>query len=440
MTPQSTFMIHAPIKAGQVDALRALLASMNRGPGQVDPANELVPFEQFRGLHVARFVILEDNTAGDLKRYGVEPYPWTLSLAFLGDCDGDSEAFLAELTHRAEAGLIRIFSHCEGFDESKMELLDWLIAHNIRPRANYVNWVGRSVRQVQEEAALHRSLADHLEQIVEETGRDNVRDLRQRLLTHVEWEVHAGRLRLSPPRRTPLGWRLLNLVHMLGVPLVLLLSSPLLLLASPYLAWRLRTLERSDPEIIIRPEREHIQRLSAAEDHYVTNQFNVMGQVKPGLFRLLTLKFLLLALDYGSRHIYRRGYLTRVRTIHFARWVLMDHNRRLFFASNYDGSLESYMDDFINKVAWGLNLVFSNGVGYPTTRWLIKQGAEREQQFKYTLRRHQLPSEVWYKAYPDLSAYDLSRNSRIRQGVEVRQSNETEIKEWLSLIRAGGCQ
>jgi hypothetical protein len=35
----------------------------------------------------------------------------------------------------------------------------------------------------------------------------------------------------------------------------------------------------------------------------------------------------------------------------------------MLFASNYDGSLESYMDDFINKVAWGLNLVFSNGVG-----------------------------------------------------------------------------
>ena len=78
----------------------------------------------------------------------------------------------------------------------------------------------------------------------------------------------------------------------------------------------------------------------------------------------------------------------------------MNNDRSLLFASNYDGSLESYMDDFINKVAWGLNLVFSNGMGYPTTRWLIKDGAEQEQKFKYSLRRHQLPTQVWYKAYP----------------------------------------
>ena len=35
----------------------------------------------------------------------------------------------------------------------------------------------------------------------------------------------------------------------------------------------------------------------------------------------------------------------------------------MLFMSNYDGSLESYMDDFINKVGWGLNLSFSHGVG-----------------------------------------------------------------------------
>jgi hypothetical protein len=92
------------------------------------------------------------------------------------------------------------------------------------------------------------------------------------------------------------------------------------------------------------------------------------------------------------------------------------------------------MDDFINKVAWGLNLVFSNGVGYPRTRWLIKDGATREQQFKNTLRRHQLPSQVWYKAYPGLTAFDLSRNSRIRLGVENRPSSDAEIRAWLSLL------
>jgi len=49
---------------------------------------------------------------------------------------------------------------------------------------------------------------------------------------------------------------------------------------------------------------------------------------------------------------------------------------KVFFASNYDGSDESYMDDFINKVAYGLNLVFSNGIGYPRTNFLLSGGAK----------------------------------------------------------------
>jgi hypothetical protein len=69
--------------------------------------------------------------------------------------------------------------------------------------------------------------------------------------------------------------------------------------------------------------------------------------------------------SYTTRHIYTHGFLARVGTIHFARWTFLDDKHRLLFASNYDGSLESYMDDFINKVAFGLNVVFTNGVGYP---------------------------------------------------------------------------
>ena len=64
-----------------------------------------------------------------------------------------------------------------------------------------------------------------------------------------------------------------------------------------------------------------------------------------------------------------------MQTIHFARWVFLDDKTRVLFASNYDGSHQSYMDDFINKVGWGLNLVFSNGVGWPRTDWLIAAAA-----------------------------------------------------------------
>ena len=126
--------------------------------------------------------------------------------------------------------------------------------------------------------------------------------------------------------------------------------------------------------------------LAALEDHLVQNPFTAIGHVKPGRFRRWTLVVILFYLDYATRHFFNRGDLSGVKTIHFARWVFIDGKRRMFFASNYDGSLESYMDDFIDKVAWGLNLVFSNGVGYPRTSWLVRGGARDELAFKDYLR------------------------------------------------------
>ena len=108
---------------------------------------------------------------------------------------------------------------------------------------------------------------------------------------------------------------------------------------------------------------------------------------------------MLFAINYATRHVFNRGNLAGVKTIHFARWVFLDDKRRVIFASNYDGSLESYMDDFIDKVAWGLNIVFSNGVGYPNARWLMLGGATDELAFKDYLRLHQVPTRVWYSAY-----------------------------------------
>jgi len=444
MTPQSAFMICATVRDGQIEILRALLATMNKkiahadpdkNVGLADPDNKLVPFSRFGRLHFARFTIIEAKTADEIREYGVTPRPWSPTLAFLGDCDGDRDSFLAELVEFAGPGLNTIFSFCVGYPDANSEgLLAWMKTHNIEPAANYVNWLGRTVKQVHEEEALHRRLSAYLLQIVDEVGRENTRALRQKLLSHVEMEKYAGRLTLTPPEPTPCVWKIRNLLHKIGIPLILLFLSPLFLVIAPFFFIRLRQLERSDPELPIRPSREHIKELSVQEDHDVSNQFNVFGDIKPGLFRLLTFKFLLLLTDYVARHIYNRGFLTRIRTIHFARWVFMDDNRRAFFASNYDGSHESYMDDFINKAGWGLNITFGNAVGYPTTRWLVKDGAERERQFKYTQRRHQLPSEVWYKAYPDLTATDLARNSRIRQGVEIHPSSDAEIREWLSLI------
>jgi len=433
MTPQSTFMILAPVAEGQEASLATLLASMNGVAGIADPENALVPFGRFDRLHVARFVILKAETGNDISVYGITPTAWPPSLAFLGDCDGPVETFLAELAERAGPGLRRVFAHCRGL-HAGADLLQWMREHAVTPAATYVNWIGRTVPQIREDAALRAALVDHLQGMELESRGHSSAALGTRLIAFVEEERRAGRLALTPAAPTPVAWLLRDRLHMIGVPVALLAMLPFLLLASPLLALRLRSLEKSDPEIVTRPDHDHLRGLAAPEDHACTNQFSAFGDIKPGAFRHYAVIFLLWLLDYSARHIYRRGYLTRVQTIHFARWVLLDGKKRMFFASNYDGSLDSYMDDFINKVAWGINLVFSNGVGFPRTSWLLCGGAGHEQKYNRFLHRHQLPTALWYKAYPGLSVADLNRNTRIRHGVDQRTMSESEAREWLSLL------
>lgn len=434
MTPQSSFMVTVPVIAAQRDALNDVLASMNDAPGRVKKNNSIIPFHRFSRLHTARFVMLDNNTGDDIRAYGEEPHNWAPSLAFLGEVDGCSTDFLAELAVVSSEGLKLIYAHCHGFADHKGPLLEFLIKHTTPSAASYVNWIGRTVQQVQEEAQLQRFLAQKLQSIRLIDPNRPLRAIRQQLLNELHLEQHAGRLTLSDEQRTPVRVHLRRLVDLVLVPIVLLAALPVLLFTIPLTFLYLRIIEARDPDIDIRPSPKHVKELSSIEDFHVSNQFNVFGDVKPGLFRYVLLKTVMAAVNYSARLVYPRGFLTRVRTIHFARWVFLNDGKSMYFASMYDGSLESYMDDFINKTAFGLNLTFSHGVGYPRTSWMLKGGAEHEQQFKDTLRRHQLPSIVWYSAYPGLTAFDLARHARIRQGINKYPKTDDAIRLWLQEI------
>ena len=433
MTPQSSFMILATITASRSAELRSLLASMNHEPGVLNRGNALVPFEQFDCVHFARFVILEDQTLDDIKVYGLPRVDLPTYLAFLGDVDGPVEDLFAELVQRAGNGLRSIFMLCDGFG-AEADLLTWMKAHNVTPAANYVNWIGRTVRQVREEIALRNALVKYVQDNAESLRGIQPSQARSAIQAFVGGEQQAKRLTLTPPAPTSLGWQIRNLLDLLGTPLLLLIVSPLLLLALPFVLIRLRKVEKSDPEVAPRVNAGHANLLASIEDHDVTNQFSAMGSVKPGLFRRMIMILVLGAIGYAARHVFNRGRLARVISIQFARWVFLDGKKRVLFASNYDGSLESYMDDFINKVAFGLNVVFSNGIGYPRTNWLVQDGAKDEQTFKNYLRRHQLPTQVWYNAFPGVTALDKWRNALIREGIEKPWMTNNEIEEWLRLI------
>jgi hypothetical protein len=431
VTPQSQFTIVAAVRAGRESALRALLASMTSQPGMADPKNALVPFGEFERLHFARLALLDDPTLGDVESYGLRPPQLPVYLAFLGDCDGPAHDCLADIARRAEAGLRSIFAHCEGFEGG--DLLAWMKAHDLPISASYVNWVGRTVQQIREESALQQALAARVNRAPIVSGAD-AQQRRRELIEFVQTETAAGRLKLTPPRPTPLTWWLARIANAVVVLSLGLLALPFLIVLAPLLILRLRRLETTDPEICPTPDPAALLDLQLIEDFDVTNQYTALGSVKPGWFRRGLLKLILVAIQFACRNIFTRGYLARVQTIHFARWVFLDNKTRVMFTSNYDGGHQAYMDDFINKVGWGLNIVFSNGIGWPRTDWLITRGARREMQFKYFQRRHQLPTQVWYKAYPGLTLINMTRNARIRVGLERGQMSDAEASAWLGLL------
>jgi hypothetical protein len=71
-------------------------------------------------------------------------------------------------------------------------------AHGAPSSASYVNWRGRTVRRIREEAALHDALQSHIERAASELLRMPPAGVHAKLRELVNRDVAAGRLTLSP--------------------------------------------------------------------------------------------------------------------------------------------------------------------------------------------------------------------------------------------------
>ncbi|TGQ73912.1 hypothetical protein EN850_34090, partial [Mesorhizobium sp. M8A.F.Ca.ET.207.01.1.1] len=123
-------------------------------------------------------------------------------------------------------------------------------------------------------------------------------------------------------------------------------------------------------------------RILAREDLAAQNHLTAISTMKAGILRRLALRFSFYLISIAAQKVFKPGFLANINTIHFARWVLLPGTDRLVFFSNYGGSWESYLEDFIAKASEGLTGVWSNTVGYPRTRWLFLDGARDGDRFK----------------------------------------------------------
>jgi hypothetical protein len=351
----------------------------------------------------------------------------------LTDCDGDASKHLEAIVDVAGAGIDKLFGACVGYPEqpvTREQRLAFLRRHVQKQRANYVHRQGRTVEQIRGEAQLREAL----QKLVGKQGWGEVPavEVRKRIQAFLKKDA-ALRWALDQPPRPGLRYRARNALHFMTLPLGLVAFGPVVIPAALLALVLVRLQEERDPAPHVRPTLEHLRDLHAYEDVVAHSAYTAGGYVKPGLLRRTVVRAVVPLVGWGARHLFARDSLAGVKTIHFARWVPLDNDRRVVFCSNFDGSVESYNNDFIDLVSWGLNLVFSNGYGYPRTRWLIHGGATREQEFKDYLRVHQIPTPIWHSAYPNLTAVNVERNAKLRAGLRGRM-NEREAQEWLRLL------
>jgi len=441
---QDGMTIVTPVTPGREKSLCELLETIG---GKVENC-ELVPFPNLTTLHFGRWVFFE----ADVDALGAPTPP---TLIFSTNFDAPRHAHIAELCDKAKEGIDRIYEHCEGYpppdERTPARVQAWLEDHDAGYNTLYVGTRGRTVDRIHREAALRDAIQEFLDEACRRPGFQDQSPtaIRAEIQAFVQSEPTLAWATEPPPtdrRRWPTRRDLpLALVAsaLVLLPLVVALVRGwragafllggilgVLLLAAGLWALILRRKERNDPQDPPTSDFEHVQSLAHNEDRFVQNQMSAVNRVKPGWLRLATLRLVLAAIDLLGRWVYTQGTLGSIPSIHFARWVIIDGGRRVVFFSNFDGSWENYLGDFIDKAAVGLTGVWSNTAGFPRSRWLILDGATDEQRFKAYARRSQVATHVWYSAYKWLSVQNINNNSAIRAGLFGEQT-PAETAAWL---------
>ena len=99
-----------------------------------------------------------------------------------------------------------------------------------------------------------------------------------------------------------------------------------------------------------------------------------------------------------------------VGTVHDMRFVFVDNDTKLLFATAYDGDFDAYIDDFAAKIPNAMDLWLSNCEGYP--------GMGDPSAAKEWIAGHQVAAEAWYVNSPNLTAAQTRRLERVGAAVE----------------------
>lgn len=386
--------------------------------------NPYIPFASLTRLHFMSLVIIDNNDG-----YGAY-------LVFENNFDGPLDSYLNELLQHAGKGLHEIYLCCTDYPGgayNASQLAAYLKAHVVLPNAYHIGNVGRSAERIRQENRLLMQIQSRLDTLVAAgRSKDAPSVLRQDVQQFVRsdssltWAVDD-----IGPRQTT-AERVVPWIKVIAAAIGAIILSPVLIPLAVIWVIILRKKEKSDPSNSHPVNTEHIQKLNEQEDRIVQNHLASVTLVKPGWFRRTTLRVVLWLVNLLARTA-NKGELSGIPSIHFAHWSMIDNGRRLLFLSNFDGSWNSYLDDFIDKATYGLTAVWTNTVGFPPTRFLIYGGAQNEADFKSFSRDSQSPTLVWYSAYPNLTVQNIDKDSLIREDL-FSTLDENATKTWLRLF------
>jgi hypothetical protein len=97
-----------------------------------------------------------------------------------------------------------------------------------------------------------------------------------------------------------------------------------------------------------------------------------------------------------------------VGTVHNMRFVFLDNDTKMLFATAYDGDWDAYIDDFATRIPDYLDIIDSAWEGWPGIR---------SPQAKDYLAAHQVTAEGWFVAN-DLTVAETRRLKKIGDAVE----------------------
>jgi hypothetical protein len=361
--------------------------------------------ERTTTTHFARWVVLPPD---DAARVSEAPH----LLAFESNFDGELSDHVAELRACLGSLLDGAFQHVAGYPghEDLAALIRFFRGFSLRTAVYYTAPGTLSVHLVRRDAALRRALEERLRQLSHgaRVQRSEPLELAADLQrTARAWASREG-WTLGPVEQTrrpaaPSVWR-----RVLARPLRVLGA---LLLVLGYELRDRRTVR--SPQLETPEQRAKRDAIGREEGRVRQNGLTHLVPIQPGRYRAFAFE----AMVYLVSAFVEAKALGRppsFRTLHFARWVPLP-DRRLLFFSNYDGSWEAHLGEWLDRAAVVLTAIWTHTRGFPKTRGLLGGGAKDEAAFKAWVRAHQVPTQVWYSAYPGLSVGDIRRNAQVRE-------------------------